>query len=169
MASESPRELRRVLRQLADAIGRATRITNQLAAFAESENAQLEFVELNPLLTQFIDQLRKQADHLGIELVAHIDEVASRKFETTRLMPVLDSIAQNAFDAMPGGGRLTDAGAGKALSSGMNGPASGGRPRGTGTASALALGSTRRCSAASGSVMNGERVSLSGGSMPACT
>jgi PAS domain S-box-containing protein len=107
MSSESPRELRRVLRQLSDAIGRATRITHQLAAFAESDNVQLEFVELNPLLTHFIELVSKQAAHLGIEIVTRIDEIASRKFETTRLMPVLESIAQNAFDAMSGGGRLT--------------------------------------------------------------
>lgn len=107
LGSNSPLEMRRVLRGLAESIGQATRITNQLAAFAESENTTYAMVELNPLLTKFIEELRRRAKPLRIEIVTNIDDVASQPFETTRLMPVLESISQNAIDAMPSGGTLT--------------------------------------------------------------
>src|SRR5690606_36779199 len=47
LSSDSPRELRKTIRMLAQAIGRATRITNQLAAFAEAENQLVEWKSLN--------------------------------------------------------------------------------------------------------------------------
>ncbi len=107
LGSNSPMEMRRALRGLAESIGQAARITNQLAAFAESENTTYAMVELNPLLTKFIEELRRRAKPLRIEIVTNIDDVASQPFEATRLMPVLESISQNAIDAMPSGGTLT--------------------------------------------------------------
>jgi len=107
LTSDSPRELRRTLRLLAQAIGRATRITKQLAAFAESENEPSESAELNPLMKTFIGRIQPQAERGRIHLVTHIDDVASPPFEAQRLMPVLESLAQNAFDAMTTDGTLT--------------------------------------------------------------
>lgn len=107
LTSDSPRELRRTLRLLAQAIGRATRITNQLAAFAESENEQAEWMELNPLMETFLGRIRPKARRNGIELKTNIAKVPSEPFEAQRLMPVLESLAQNALDAMSGEGNLT--------------------------------------------------------------
>lgn len=107
LSSDSPRELRKTLRLLAQAIGRATRITNQLAAFAESENQIIEWKELNPILEVFLDRLRPQVRRAGITLETDIEQVASATFEADRLLPVLESLAQNAFDAMSEGGTLT--------------------------------------------------------------
>lgn len=107
LSSDSPRELRKTLRLLAHAIGRATRITNQLAAFAESENQLIEWKELNPILDYFLDRLRPQARKIGMKLETDIEQVSSSPFEAERLLPVLESLAQNAFDAMSEGGTLT--------------------------------------------------------------
>lgn len=108
LTSDSPRELRRTLRLLAREIGRATRITNQLAAFAESENEQAEQAELNDLLETFLKRVRPRARSANVRLeTPRIDTVASARFEARRLLPVLDSLVQNAFDAMPEGGTLT--------------------------------------------------------------
>ena len=107
LSSDSPRELRKTLRLLAQAIGRATRITNQLAAFAESENQLIEWKELNPILDICLDRLRAQARKSNINLETDIEQVASAPFEADRLLPVLESLAQNAFDAMNEGGTLT--------------------------------------------------------------
>ncbi|MBN2563831.1 MAG: PAS domain-containing protein [Phycisphaerae bacterium] len=107
LPSDSPRELRRTLRLLAQAIGRATRITRQLEAFAESEHDKAEWAELNDVMQGFIDQLRPQAEEAGINLDTDIAEVTSEPFEAHRLMPALESLAHNAFDAMTAGGTLT--------------------------------------------------------------
>jgi len=107
LTSDSPRELRRTLRLLAQEIGRATRITKQLGAFAESENESLEWVELNSLVQAFIERIRPQAERNQISLRTEIEPVPERRFEAQRVMSVLDSLAQNAFDAMTSGGTLT--------------------------------------------------------------
>ncbi len=107
LPSDSARELRRTLRLLAQAIGRATRITKQLSAFAASENQQDEWSELGPVMDRFIQRLKRQTESVGVNLVARIDAIPSGPFESNRLTSILDSLAQNAMDAMPEGGTLT--------------------------------------------------------------
>jgi PAS domain S-box-containing protein len=107
LPSDSPRELRRTLRLLAQAIGRATRITKQLEAFAECEHEEIQKAELNLLLTEFIDRIKPQTERAGIQLATEIAEVGSGPFEAQRVMPVLESLAHNAFDSMAAGGTLT--------------------------------------------------------------
>ncbi|MFQ5501279.1 MAG: nitrogen regulation protein NR(II) [Phycisphaerae bacterium] len=106
LTSDSPRELRRTLRMLAKSIGRATRITHQLAAFAESENEQVEWIPINPIMESFLDRVRPRAKVANIQLETNIASVTSEPFDAQRLMPILDSLVQNALDAMPGGGML---------------------------------------------------------------
>ena len=107
LTSDSPRELRRTLRLLAQAIGRATRITNQLAAFAKSENESVKWMELNPIVDSFLDRIRPRARRAKITLEADVSKIASEPFESQRLMPVLESLAQNAIDAMAEDGTLS--------------------------------------------------------------
>ncbi len=107
LTSDSPRELRRTLRLLAQAIGRATRITNQLAAFAESENDLVEWSDLNQIMEAFLQRLQARARRAKADLQTDVATVRSGPFESQRLVPVLDSLAQNALDAMNEGGTLT--------------------------------------------------------------
>lgn len=106
LASDSPRELRKTLRLLAQAIGRATRITNQLAAFAESENAIVQWASLEEIVSEFLRRIRPKAALKGIQVIEEIEHVATEPFEMQRLMPVLESVAQNSLDAMTSGGEL---------------------------------------------------------------
>ena len=107
LPSDSPRELRKTLRLLAQSIGRATRITNQLAAFAERENElQDESATLNALMDRFVTKLGGQCKAAGIELVTRIDHLETGVFEARRLLPVLESLSQNALDAMGDHGKL---------------------------------------------------------------
>ncbi|HPF41030.1 MAG TPA: ATP-binding protein [Phycisphaerae bacterium] len=106
LASDSPRELRKTLRLLSQAIGRATRITNQLAAFAESENAIIEWASLEHIVDEFLHRIRSKAALKGIRVVDDIEHVSTEPFEMQRLMPVLESVAQNSLDAMTTGGEL---------------------------------------------------------------
>ena len=107
LPSDSPRELRRTLRLLAQEIGRATRITKQLEAFAECEHETPAWAELNTLIRDFVDRLRARAEKDRINLVAELAEVTSVPYEAHRLLPVLESLTHNAFDAMSAGGTLT--------------------------------------------------------------
>ncbi|MEK6643735.1 MAG: ATP-binding protein [Planctomycetota bacterium] len=108
LPSDSPRELRKTLRLLAETIGRATRITKQLSAFAEQENVLLD--EMSPLanlLERFVNKARVLAKSANVDVVAAVEEMPSGLFEAQRVLPVLESLAQNAIDAMPTGGTLT--------------------------------------------------------------
>lgn len=107
LTSDSPRELRRTLRLLAQAISRATRITNQLAVFAESENEQVEWAPLNQVLDQFLRKIEARARAAGVTVDADIANIEGARFESQRLARVLESIAQNSIDAMGVGGVLT--------------------------------------------------------------
>ncbi len=107
LTSDSPRELRRTLRLLAQAISRATRITNQLAVFAESENEQTEWAPLNQILDGFLRKIEARARGAGVAVDAKFDNIEGARFESQRLARVLESIAQNAIDALGVGGVLT--------------------------------------------------------------
>jgi PAS domain S-box-containing protein len=108
LPSDSPRELRKTLRLLGQAISRATRITKQLAAFAESENQLAEeSADLATLMDRFLARLEGQCQQAGVALVKRIEPLSSGPFEVQRLLPVLESLSQNALDAMSGNGTLT--------------------------------------------------------------
>lgn len=107
LPSESPVELRKTLRMLSREIGRATRVTQQLAAFAESENAQDEAVGLTPIMAAFIEKARGRCEKSGIRLETDIKTVPDALFDRNRLASVLHSVAENAIDAMAEGGTLT--------------------------------------------------------------
>lgn len=107
MPSDSPRELRRTLRLISQEIGRATRITKQLEAFAESEHDHSERSDLNLLVKDFIARLRPAAEQAQIQLVTGIEPVSPVAFPVHRLLPILDSLTHNAFDAMTPGGMIT--------------------------------------------------------------
>lgn len=107
LASDSPRELRRTLRLLAQAISRATRITKQLESFAKSEHEKAEWAELNMLLEGFVERVRPRAERASVTVQADLAQVPSSPFEAHRLIPVLESLTGNAFDAMSSGGTLT--------------------------------------------------------------
>ncbi len=107
LGSDSPRELRRTLRMLGQSIGRATRITNQLAAFAEAENELVEWKQLSQIVEDFVERIRTRAKIAGIEIKTEFASVDSDPYEAQRLLTVLDSIAQNSIEAMSAGGVLT--------------------------------------------------------------
>jgi signal transduction histidine kinase len=58
-------------------------------------------------MDRFIERLRRQTEAAGIHLVSRIDAIPSGPFESNRLTSILESLAQNAIDAMPEGGTLT--------------------------------------------------------------
>lgn len=107
LAGDSPRIMRKTLERLEDSIGRASRITNQLLAFAKAEHSESHLIDLNQAVDRCIESLRPRLEQRGLTIDTHIEPVPPRPFETHRISSVLDSITQNAIDAMQSGGRLT--------------------------------------------------------------
>lgn len=107
LMSDNPRTFRRTLERAADAIGRASRITQQLLAFSENEYATGEPLDLNDAMRKFLIGLRSRLAGGGVELVEDIQPVPPLVVESHRLPPILEALCQNSIDAMKSGGRLT--------------------------------------------------------------
>jgi len=109
LTTDNPRELRRTLRSVAQAIARATRITRQLETFAESENRLGdETAPLDRILANYVEKLRPAEERMRIRIDARLAPLdPPRAFEVHKVQPIVESLVQNALDAMPGGGTLT--------------------------------------------------------------
>ncbi len=109
LATDNPRELRRTLRTVAQAIARATRITRQLETFAESENRfGEEAAPLDRILAAYIEKLKPAGERMQIRIDARLGPLdPPREFDAHKVQPIIESLVQNALDAMPEGGTLT--------------------------------------------------------------
>lgn len=109
LTTDNPRELRRTLRSVAQAIARATRITRQLETFAESENHFGEdAAPLDRILATYVEKLKPAGERLQVHINARLGSLnPPREFDAHKIQPIVESLVQNALDAMPEGGTLT--------------------------------------------------------------
>jgi len=109
LQTDNPRELRRTLRSVAQAIARATRITRQLETFAESENTLgEETAPLDQIVAAYAERLRPAGERMQIRIESNLTALdPPREFESHKVQPIVESLVQNALDAMPSGGTLT--------------------------------------------------------------
>lgn len=107
LSSDSPREYRKTLERAANSIGRASRITQQLLAFSQSEHSMGHAVDLTVAVRQFVEAIRPEVEKKGLALDATIDSLPPTTFESHRVIPILEGLSQNSIDAMKPGGRLS--------------------------------------------------------------
>ncbi len=87
--------------------GRAARLTQQLLAFSRRQVLQPTVIDVNALVTDMENMLRRLIGE-DIELVAHLDEGVDRvRADAGQIEQVIVNLAINARDAMPQGGRLS--------------------------------------------------------------
>jgi two-component system, cell cycle sensor histidine kinase and response regulator CckA len=97
---------RQRLEQILNAANRASSLTRQLLAFARRQVRQPRVVSLNRLLTNMEPLLRPLiGDHIRIE-TDFDQEVSCVRVDPHQIEQVVMSLAANARDAMPNGGRF---------------------------------------------------------------
>jgi hypothetical protein len=97
----------RDVEQIRRAAERAARLTHQLLAFARREVVRPERVNLNDILTD-VEQLLRRTIGEHLELLIHLDpRLSPIMADPGKVEQVLVNIAVNARDAMSGGGRLS--------------------------------------------------------------
>jgi len=98
---------RRTLAQAADALGRATRITENLLAFSRGDTRIATAAGLREVLLSFAGQIEPRLAEANVTLDLQVEDVPAVEVPTTRMMQVLENLTDNAVDAMPTGGTLT--------------------------------------------------------------
>ena len=98
--------LSKPLLQVLNATERATSLTRQLLAFARQQVMQARTVNLNAVVTDTLQLLRRTIGE-DIELVTRLDEhLHNARLDPDQLAQVIMNLAINSRDAMPQGGTL---------------------------------------------------------------
>lgn len=98
--------MRNALRRTADALARATNITQQLLAFAQADRRSADLADLTETVLFYFDQheARLKAHNINLLLEWQVTEICP--VPRDKLLIVIGNVVDNAVDAMAGGGTL---------------------------------------------------------------
>lgn len=99
--------MRRVLRRTADAVGRATQLTQQLLAFAQADYRMRDLADLSETVQQYFEQHQAELARRKIKLELNCERVPYVPLPREQLTIVIDNLTRNAAEVMPQGGVLT--------------------------------------------------------------
>lgn len=99
--------MRRALERTAEAVSRATRITQQLLAFAQADHRHTDLSDLTETVLYFADENEAALAAKKIKLFVDYQMVPVMQVRRDQLMVVLNNLCDNAVEAMPEGGILS--------------------------------------------------------------
>lgn len=99
--------MRRVLQRTANAVGRATQLTQQLLAFAQADHRMCDLADLTEIVLLYFDQHESALGSRGVRLELHRERIPFIPLPREQFNIILDNIVRNAAEAMPRGGVLT--------------------------------------------------------------
>lgn len=88
-------------------VRRCATITQKLLQFGRSRESHTESVDLAPRLHEIQSLLERQASVRGVRILTHVDTELPRVLaDPVELEQIIVNLINNAFDAMPGGGKI---------------------------------------------------------------
>jgi PAS domain S-box-containing protein len=99
--------MRRALERTADAVARATRITQQLLTFAQADHREGDLADLTEVVLYYCDENEERLAGLGIKLVVDWQVMPMVPVRRDQVRVILSNLVENAVEAMPGGGTLS--------------------------------------------------------------
>jgi PAS domain S-box-containing protein len=107
LASRDPAVILRVLENTATALPRATRLVENLLAFAEGDYRDATLCELGEVIIQLIEQTEPKLKGTDVVLQVDVEEIPVIEVPRSALLTVLTNLMDNAIEAMPNGGTLS--------------------------------------------------------------
>ncbi|MFQ5589698.1 MAG: nitrogen regulation protein NR(II) [Phycisphaerae bacterium] len=104
--SDDPAILRRVTKQIARALQRATTLVNGLLAFAEGDRRTDDLSDFTEIINDIIEEVERESEKRGIELITDIPRLPVLGVVRSQVHTILHNIVQNAMEAMPNGGTM---------------------------------------------------------------
>jgi signal transduction histidine kinase len=87
-------------------MGRAQEIINNLLEFSRDTSAEVQGVDLNPLIDRTLQLMRKHLENSGVTATTSLSPVGRCRVSENGIRQVLLNLITNAAQAMPGGGEL---------------------------------------------------------------
>lgn len=107
LQSDDPSAMQRALRITADAVQRASRLSNHLLAFAEGDRRPDDLGDLTETVLYFVDEIEPELQRQDIDLGLDLNAAPVCEVPRHRFLTVLNNLAKNAVEAMPNGGQLS--------------------------------------------------------------
>ncbi|MFP4104717.1 MAG: two-component system sensor histidine kinase NtrB [Phycisphaerae bacterium] len=110
LTSGDTTSMRRALQMTAEAAARASKITQSLLSFAESEAenaAHGDLADLTEVILTFAHLVEHPLNEHGIQLKLDLNPIPITEVEANRMHQVLGNLLTNAEEAMPDGGTIT--------------------------------------------------------------
>jgi signal transduction histidine kinase len=103
--SNDPRVLKRALHSTIEALNRANELVRNLLTFAEGDRTVCPAGAAVEIVKVFADTQQRRLAEQNIEVETHLEPIRT-ELPTRQLMTILNLLADNAAEAMPGGGTL---------------------------------------------------------------
>lgn len=98
--------MKRALQRTAEAVGRATRLTRQLLAFAQADHRACDLADLTEIVLSYFDEHEERLRERGITMQTQWQLLPTVPVPREQVVIILSNLVENAVEAMPDGGKL---------------------------------------------------------------
>ncbi|MCH7527825.1 MAG: PAS domain S-box protein, partial [Planctomycetes bacterium] len=107
LSSDDPEQQRSALLRTSEALGRATKLIDSLAAFAEGDQRHQDLCDLTEVILYVAGYIEPELNAANVKLELQLEAISVMQVPRAQLVTVLENIIHNAVDAMPDGGTAT--------------------------------------------------------------